>query len=79
MDKKQFLQQEEQRFQRVCAWKNRTYAELFCSEQFLLLEHTNGNYELVPDGMLDPGESFDEVYRLNIFGKLVQRSSYTFK
>lgn len=53
------------------------FPSMLCGKQFLLIDN-DGNYELVPDGFLDEGEIFDEVYRLNIFGKLVKMSSYRF-
>ena len=53
----------------------KTYADLFCGGQFLLVKSETG-YEVVGDGLLDDWEVAEKVYRLNIFGKLVEKHSY---
>lgn len=53
----------------------KTYADLFCGGQFLLVKSVTG-YEVVSDGLLDEGEVAEKIYRLNIFGRLVEKHSY---
>ena len=55
----------------------KTYAEQFCGGQFLLVRSCNG-FEVVGDGLVDEGEFVYKVFRLNIFGRLVERHCYTY-
>lgn len=55
----------------------KTYAELFCGHQYLLVK-SETEYEIILDGCLDIycGEVAEKIYRLNIFGRLVEKHSY---
>ena len=67
----------EERLQRINPYLRKTHAELNCGKQYLLVKCANRfGYELVPDGMCNPNEFICKVYRLNIFGKLVEQPFY---
>lgn len=71
---KEVISNYEQNLQNVSR-DGKTYADLFCGGQFLLVKSSKG-YEVVGDGLLDEGEFVYKVYRLNIFGRLVEKHSY---
>lgn len=78
MNIKQYIARYEERLQRVNPYLGKTHAELNCGKQYLLVKCANRfGYELVPDGLCDPNEFAIKVYRLNIFGKLVEQPFYS--